>query len=84
LALRDPQYPRGVGHFADKLVAAMAHPFHIGGKQLHSGISLGACAWPLHGDDRAALLGCADAAMYRIKQRGGNGIEIQPVEAGSH
>lgn len=77
LAIHDTEYPRGMTALARKLVDAMARPFQTGVDQLDVGISLGACAAPGHGRERAILLGRADAAMYRAKQGGRGRYEVQ-------
>ena len=38
--------------------------------------SIGIASFPDHGETREDLIGCADQAMYRVKERGKNGIEM--------
>jgi len=38
--------------------------------------SIGIASYPDHGDTREDLIGYADQAMYRVKERGKNGIEM--------
>lgn len=56
---------------ADKLVQALAAPFHVDGHTLRIGASIGVAAAPLDGSTPDALLIAADHAMYRAKRIGG-------------
>jgi len=38
--------------------------------------SFGIASFPDHGDDRDDLIAAADQAMYRVKERGKNGVEV--------
>lgn len=42
----------------------------------HLTLSAGLAVFPQHGADAHALIEAADRAMYRVKRRGGNGIEV--------
>jgi diguanylate cyclase (GGDEF)-like protein len=54
---------------ADKIVAEMARPFSIAGRELFLGASIGIAVYPEHGDEVDTLLGRADAAMAACKGR---------------
>lgn len=54
---------------AAKIIAAMAEPFEIGGRPCALSTSIG-IAVRRHGEDAAALLARADAALYRAKASG--------------
>lgn len=63
-------YPAGAQAVAERIVQAFAEPFVIDGKSVSVGASVGvAVAGPGEGT-LATLLGRADAAMYRAKQKG--------------
>jgi diguanylate cyclase (GGDEF)-like protein/PAS domain S-box-containing protein len=55
---------------ARRLISAMQLPFEIQGHTLYVGISIGAAAFPEHGDSEVKLLANADTAMYRAKETG--------------
>ncbi len=61
---------------AEKLLDALAEPFHIGGETIAIGASIGIA---LHPDDAAsadALIRDADSAMYAAKERGRNNVQF--------
>ena len=60
---------RGVG---EKLIAELALPVGIGDAEVAVTASIGVSTFPRDGQDAAALLRCADAAMYRAKGGGRN------------
>ncbi len=60
---------------AQKMLAALATPCVIQTHALHPAASIGFAIYPDDGDDVATLIAHADAAMYRIKHRGGDGCE---------
>src|SRR5256885_7929912 len=51
-------------------------PFHVGEKEMFVTASVGIAAFPGDGDSAEALLGAADAAMYRAKQYGRNAYQF--------
>jgi diguanylate cyclase (GGDEF)-like protein/PAS domain S-box-containing protein len=55
---------------ADRLVAAFANDFDIGGQKLRVSLSVGVAIYPTHGADAIWLLSNADAALYRAKADG--------------
>jgi diguanylate cyclase len=57
--------------FAIKLLKIMCEPYEIDGRSLLLSASTGIALFPQHGDSASSLIGYADAAMYRAKQRGG-------------
>ena len=68
---------------AVELIALIRRPvdFEIG--PLHIGASIGVAMCPQNGDDVTGLLRHADAAMYRSKRAGGNGVLFAEGEASS-
>ncbi|MDO8960403.1 MAG: bifunctional diguanylate cyclase/phosphodiesterase, partial [Rhodocyclaceae bacterium] len=61
---------------AGKLLDALAAPYAIGGRTLHSGASIGVAMFPADGADGATLLKHADAAMYHAKGQGRANIQF--------
>lgn len=55
---------------AQMIIAQMNKPFLIDNRELHIGASVGISLYPDDGDNAQQLLGRADEAMYRAKQRG--------------
>ena len=60
---------------AEKMLTAVAAPCVIQGHALRLAASIGIALYPEDGDDATTLIGHADAAMYRIKRRGGSACE---------
>jgi diguanylate cyclase (GGDEF)-like protein/PAS domain S-box-containing protein len=58
---------------AQKLLAALEGSFVVNGHQLHIGASIGISIYPEDGDDTAALIAFADAAMKRVQKSGETG-----------
>lgn len=61
---------------AERLLASLAEPIHVAGRDLHVTASMGIALYPRDGDDSASLQRAADREMYRTKQRGRNGYSI--------
>jgi diguanylate cyclase (GGDEF)-like protein/PAS domain S-box-containing protein len=57
---------------AQKLVAALAMPYTLGGRELVCTASVGIGLYPTDGDHVEALIAAADMAMYSAKQNGRN------------
>ncbi len=56
----------------DKILAEIAKPMVIGGRELHTAASIGVTVYPADGDTAEVLLMNADSAMYAAKQAGRN------------
>ncbi len=61
---------------AEKILAALAAPFHIGGHELHISSSIGIALYPGDGDDEKVLVRNADIAMYHAKKSGRNNMKF--------
>ncbi|MEW6324516.1 MAG: diguanylate cyclase [Nitrospirota bacterium] len=71
-----------VPKIADKLLAALAAPFHIKERPLIVTVSIGISLHPDHGEHPEELVKHADAAMYQAKQRGRNNYQFySPIAA---
>lgn len=68
----------GAFAMAERLCRRVAEgPYLEGtGIQINISASIGVAVWPDHGRTAEALLAAADAAMYRVKDRGKNGVQV--------
>jgi diguanylate cyclase (GGDEF)-like protein/PAS domain S-box-containing protein len=57
---------------AQKIIGWFASPFQLHGQEAFVTVSVGIAVFPADGDDAAALLKCADTAMYRVKESSRN------------
>jgi len=60
---------RSADELAERVTTALEEPYGIAGRTLACSASIGLAMYPQHGDNLAALLRAADAAMYRAKTR---------------
>lgn len=58
--------------FAEQIMLAFKEPVIIASSNLRINISIGICLYPEHGRNSNELLRCADIAMYKAKDIGGN------------
>jgi diguanylate cyclase (GGDEF)-like protein/PAS domain S-box-containing protein len=61
---------------AERLLDAIASPYPVEGKQLVIGASIGIAIAPDHGECTDVLMRNADAALYRVKADGRNGLRV--------
>jgi diguanylate cyclase (GGDEF)-like protein/PAS domain S-box-containing protein len=61
---------------AERVVAALAKPFRLEGRELSVGASIGISIYPDDSGDAGALLRNADMAMYRAKELGRNNYQF--------
>jgi len=66
----------GAEHIAQKILTAIAQPYHIEEYELNVSASIGIALYPLDGSDIDTLSKNADTAMYRAKQEGRNGYRF--------
>jgi diguanylate cyclase (GGDEF)-like protein len=62
--------PAAAEAMADNLLATVADDLEIDGHLLRVGLSIGVAIYPSDGEDATALIGNADAALYRAKAQG--------------
>ena len=69
-----------VTQVAQKLLSVIAKPVEVDDHQLHSTASIGISMYPEDGQTIDDLLRCADAAMYRVKEKGKNNFQFYTKE----
>ena len=74
--LSDLARPDDAALVAQKILERLALPFHVRGQEAMITASIGVATFPADGDNAEALLGAADAAMYRAKQSGRNAFQF--------
>lgn len=62
-----------------RIVAEAARPVAVRDCTVAISASIGVALCPLNGVDPTELMACADVAMYRVKQSGGNGYRLLSV-----
>jgi diguanylate cyclase (GGDEF)-like protein len=67
---------------ATKILMALAGPVERNDAEDGLSVSIGIALYPDDGADPAALIKCADAAMYRAKRRGGGTFEFHAASSG--
>jgi len=70
MVLEDTQAPADSVQIAERILAALASPFVLGGHPVTAAASIGIAVYPKDGTDALTLLKNADVAMYRAKQAG--------------
>lgn len=80
VVLPDAGNEDGITAVADKLLGALATPFHISEHELFVSGSLGISLYPRDGTDAQTLLKNADTAMYRAKDEGRNNHQFYAAE----
>ncbi|HSA81469.1 MAG TPA: diguanylate cyclase [Geminicoccaceae bacterium] len=68
--------PGGAGVLAAKILASLALPFLIDGRELRTTTSIGIAVCPEHGTEPEPLIEHADVALYRAKAGGRNRAEV--------
>jgi diguanylate cyclase (GGDEF)-like protein len=74
--LADLQHLPDVALVARKILAGLAVPAVLGGREFALSASMGIAICPDDSDDAATLINHADVAMYRSKRRGPGGFEL--------
>ncbi len=75
LLVTEPQ-PGKASLTASRVIEAMRRPFHIEGRRIEIGASIGIALYPEDGDKADALMRAADSAMYRAKEEGRGGLRF--------
>ena len=80
IVLADLVRPEDAAMVAQKIIDCLAAAVEIHGKEVAVTASVGIAAFPSDGVDAEALIGAADAAMYRAKQSGRNAYQFFTAE----
>lgn len=72
IALLSLTWEQGAGHFARRILGALADPVHVNGQDIYCTGSLGIAIFPRDGSDASTLLDRAEVAMARAREQGGN------------
>ena len=66
-------FPEDAAVIARKIMAVLADPFTLKGKECSIGVSIGISLYPADGEELGQLIKKADTAMYRVKHTGKGG-----------
>jgi diguanylate cyclase (GGDEF)-like protein/PAS domain S-box-containing protein len=61
---------------AERLLEVLSEPIHVKGHECAVSASVGVSLYPEDATDLEELVKCGDAAMYRVKDSGRNGVEF--------
>ena len=78
--LEDITHFEDAGFIADKILNAIAEGTYIEGREVITHTSIGISMFPDDSEDIEELIRSADAAMYRAKEKGGNGYQFYTRE----
>ncbi|KQY52001.1 GGDEF domain-containing protein [Lysobacter sp. Root494] len=76
VVLEDVNLPEEACHVAQRAIASLSQPMHIGGKELFTSVSIGIALGHSRYQRAEELLRDADVAMYRAKAHGRQRFEI--------
>lgn len=80
LVLSDLAQGQDAGHVAQKVLNAVGRPAIVGDRTIPITASIGIALYPFDAADPDVLLAQADRAMYRAKEKGGQGYQFVSVE----
>jgi diguanylate cyclase (GGDEF)-like protein len=80
--LVDLKQAQDAAAIAQEIGQALSRPLRADDRTLHVTASLGVATFPADGDSADLLLKHADAAMYRAKAHGGNGVQCYTGDMG--
>ncbi|MYM74687.1 EAL domain-containing protein [Duganella sp. FT134W] len=75
--------PDDASNIAVRIVDALTAPYHLNGKTVHSGASVGVAMFPTDGEDAGTLMRHADTAMYAAKSQGRGNFQFFSAEMNS-
>ncbi|MEY3866683.1 MAG: hypothetical protein RLZZ338_574 [Cyanobacteriota bacterium] len=65
-----------VANIAQRILDVLKNPFDVDGNQLHISSSIGIAIYPDDGEGAETLMKNADAALYRVKEKGRNNYQF--------
>ena len=80
IVLEDLQEDMNVVSVMEKIIETFSQPFTVAEYSVTTTVSLGACVYPMDGNDVQTLMRNADAAMYRAKESGRNTYQFYQPE----
>lgn len=80
--LEDMPSVEGASLVAHKIIERLTQPLICEGQELFVTSSIGIALYPSDGADAIALMRCADAAMHKAKESGGNAYGFYAAEMG--
>lgn len=80
MVLSDLAQGQDAGHVAQKVLDAVCRPAIVGDRTIPITASIGIALYPFDAADPDVLLAQADRAMYRAKEKGGQGYQFVSVE----
>ncbi|CDZ67183.1 C-di-GMP phosphodiesterase A [Neorhizobium galegae bv. orientalis] len=80
LLVDQPEGSDAISVTLDRVRTAISEPITIGGRVFHVTCSMGVATFPHDGADAETLLMNADAAMYKVKEAGGDGFQFFTVQ----
>ena len=84
MVLSDIRQGEDAAIVAQRVGEVLAHPFELEGKEIYISASIGISTYPIDGDNPAALLKNADAAMYHAKKQGKSGYQFYTKYINDH
>jgi diguanylate cyclase (GGDEF)-like protein/PAS domain S-box-containing protein len=75
LMLTELRDPKVLAPVSQRILDSLRQPFHLDGREIVIGASIGISTWPQDGTDVDTLLGNANSAMYHAKSNGRNSYE---------
>lgn len=76
--------PETLAPMIQRVVDSVSRTIRIGNRRLSIHCSIGTAIYPRDGKDSDALLHCADAAMYRVKEQERSNLDLFDAEAGAN
>ena len=80
IVLQDVREPHGAQLVAARLLGHLAEPVVLPSGPRRGSASIGVAVYPMDGEDADSLVRAADAAMYRVKEAGGNDVRFSQVQ----